>query len=156
MENIKTLTYLSFSIKEEMFAIPVTNVLEVLQKQKTTRVPNAPDHVEGVINFRGQIIPLLDTRSKFGLPLREENEKHVVIVLQIINEDKTRIIGAMADKVKDVITIDENKIEAVPQLSASFNSEFLTGITRIDSNFTMLLDTNKTFAENSVSPKDYL
>ncbi|MCK5537918.1 MAG: chemotaxis protein CheW, partial [Bacteroidales bacterium] len=72
MEKSNKLSYLSFAIEDEMFAISVTKVLEVLQKIKITRVPSSPKHVEGVINFRGEIIPIFDTRTKFGLPKRSE------------------------------------------------------------------------------------
>lgn len=153
MENIDKSTYLSFTIKEEMFAIPVTKVLEVLQRQKITRVPNSPEHVKGVINFRGEIIPVFETRLKFGLPKRENEDKYVIIVLQIqtTENNETLTIGAVADTVKDVLTIANTRIKPVPQMSKNYNTEYLDGITKITDKFALLLNTDKVFSEEEIT-----
>ncbi len=147
MEKKNKSTYLSFVINNEMFAISVSKVLEVLQKQKIARVPNAPEHVRGVINFRGEIVPVFETRTKFGLPDRAEAEKYVVIVLQLQSKNDTTTIGAVVDAVKDVLTIAESEIKPVPKMSSNFNTEFLDGIAKINDQFTMLLNADKVFLE---------
>lgn len=145
MEKSNKLSYLSFAIEDEMFAISVTKVLEVLQKIKITRVPSSPKHVEGVINFRGEIIPIFDTRTKFGLPKRSEADKFVIIVLQMQSEADTYIIGAIADAVKDVLTISNTDINPDSNMGRNFNSDFFEGIAKIDENFTTLLKADKVF-----------
>lgn len=140
-------TYLSFSFDNEVFAVNVKYVLEVLQKQKVTHVPNAPQYIRGVINFRGDVVPIIKTRIKFGMQELDEQDKYVIIVLQIQQENEMVTIGAIADKVIDVLTIPANLIKPVPKMSSSFNSEFLTGISKINDRFIMLLDVDKIFSE---------
>lgn len=143
-------TYLSFIIDNEYFAVNVGKVLEVLLSQKITRIPNVSNEIKGVINFRGEIIPLFETRSLFGLPNRGENEKFVVIVLEIAAENGTAIIGAMADKVKDVITIETEKILPVPKMHSRINTELISGIFQQNDKFIMLLDVDKMFSDNEI------
>lgn len=143
-------TFLSFRIGKETFAVSVLKVLEVLQEQHITEVPNTTDFIEGVINFRGKITPVIDTRAKFNLEKREEGEKHVVIVFDILVENKKMIIGAMADSVHDVISFSEEDILAVPELGYSYNTNFLTGMLKNENSFTMILDIDKVFSVQDI------
>jgi purine-binding chemotaxis protein CheW len=139
-------TFLSFRIGKETFAVSVQKALEVLEKQYITVVPNVPDYVEGVINFRGKIIPVIDGRLKFNLPKRQEGEKYVVIVFDLLVNDKKMVIGAMADSVHDVIAFDEDNILAVPELGFNYNAEFILGMLKNKESFTMILDIDKVFS----------
>ncbi len=78
-----TSTYLSFIVCDELFAVNVTNVIEVLQKQRITHVPNAPEHIKGIINFRGEVVPVFESRNKFNLPPRSDESSYVVIVFDL-------------------------------------------------------------------------
>ncbi len=151
MRNIKRKnTFLSFRIGKETFAVSVQKVLEVLEKQYITEVPNVPEYVEGVINFRGKIIPVIDTRIKFNLPKRNENEKYVVIVFDIHVKEKKMLIGAMADSVHDVLALDETNILEVPEMGYNYNAEFLLGMLKNEKSFTMILDIDKVFSKEEV------
>ena len=143
-------TFLSFRIGKETFAVSVQKVLEVLEKQYITEVPNVPDYVEGVINFRGKIIPVIDTRQKFNLPKRDEEGKYVVIVFDVHVEEKKMLIGAMADSVQDVISFDESSIQDVPEMGYNYNVEFLLGMLKNETSFTMILDIDKVFSQVEV------
>lgn len=144
-------TYLSFIVCEELFAVNVTKVLEVLQKQRITHVPNAPDFIKGIINFRGDVVPVFESRTKFNLPSRDDDTAFVVIVLDLSRQDEVFRIGAVVDKVKDVISIDDADIKPVPTMSKEFNADFLQGIFRLHDNFIMLLDVDKVFTEAGIS-----
>lgn len=144
-------TFLSFRIGNETFAVSVRKALEVLEKQYITRVPNVPSYIEGVINFRGKIIPVIDARLKFNLPKRAEGEKYVVIVFDLLVEEKKMIIGAMADSVEDVIAFDEENILEVPELGFNYNAEFILGMLKNESSFTMILDIDKVFSSEEVN-----
>lgn len=147
MRNIKKKnTFLSFRVGKETFAVSVLKVLEVLEKQYITDVPNVPDYIEGVINFRGKIIPVMDTRLKFNLPKREVEQKYVVIVFDLDISNKKMVIGAMADSVHDVISFEENQILAVPEMGFNYNSEFILGMLKNNNSFTMILDIDKLFS----------
>lgn len=143
-------TFLSFKVGKETFAVSVLKVLEVLEKQYITDVPKVPDYIEGVINFRGKIIPVIDTRVKFNLPIREENEKYVVIVFDLDINDKNMIIGAMADGVNDVISFEENQILEIPELGFNYDTEFLLGMIKSNINFTMILDIDSLFSSADI------
>jgi purine-binding chemotaxis protein CheW len=144
-------TFLSFRIGKETFAVSVQKALEVLEKQYITVVPNVPDYVEGVINFRGKIIPVIDGRLKFNLPKRQEGEKYVVIVFDLLVNDKKMVIGAMADSVHDVIAFDEDNILEVPELGFNYNAEFILGMLKKENSFTMILDIDKVFSAEDVN-----
>jgi purine-binding chemotaxis protein CheW len=141
-----TNTYLSFIVCDELFAVNVTKVLEVLQKQHVTKVPNVPTFIKGIINFRGEVVPVFESRVKFNLPDRAEDSSYVVIVLDLAGTGEILRIGAVVDKVKDVINIDDNDIKPVPKMSNEFNSEFLQGIYKLNNEFVLLLDVEKVFS----------
>lgn len=153
MENNKKRknAFLSFKIGKETFAVSVKKALEVLEKQNITTVPNVPEYIEGVINFRGNIIPVVDTRLKFNLSKRNEGAKYVVIVFDLIIEEKKMLIGAIADSVEDVIALDETNIMPVPEMGFKYNSDYILGMLKNERSFTMILDIDKVFASEDVS-----
>jgi purine-binding chemotaxis protein CheW len=143
-------TFLSFRIGKETFAVSVHKALEVLEKQYITQVPNVPAYIEGVINFRGKIIPVIDARMKFKLPKRGIDDKYVVIVFDLTIEGKKMIIGAMADSVQDVIGFEDSNILEVPELGFNYNAEFILGMLKNENSFTMILDIDKVFSTEEV------
>lgn len=142
--------YLSFNIGEELFAINVLKVLEVLQKQDITPVPNAPYYIMGIINFRGDVVPVFDTRVKFNLKSVNTTESFAIAVLDLVKNGEPFRIGAIVDRVRDVITINDSDVKAVPPMDSSFNTEFLSGIVRMDDRFIMLINVDKVFTENEI------
>ena len=139
-------TYLTFQLGKEYFAVNVVKVLEVLEKQHITKVPQAPDHILGIINFRGDILPVVDTRKKFNLPSLSLEEKNFIIVFDFSIDSKNIIIAATADAVKDVIEIKPDEIKPVPEMGISYNTKFIAGAVRRDENFILLLDIEKVFS----------
>lgn len=143
--------YLSFKLDKEIFAVSVYKVLEVLQMQKVTLVPKAPDYIKGVINFRGEILPVIETRTKFNMPERQESEKYVIIVLDLKVNNQKIILGAIADGVRDVLEINEEDIKDVPEMGSNYNTEFLSGMLKKDDGFIMILDIDKVFSVEDLS-----
>lgn len=142
--------YLSFNIGNELFAINVLKVLEVLQKQYITPVPNAPDYIMGIINFRGEVVPVFNTRIKFNLKSLNEADSFAIAVLDLVKNNEPFRIGATVDWVKDVITINDNDIKPVPPMNSSFNTDFLTGVVRMDDRFILLIDVDKVFTQSEI------
>lgn len=140
-------SYLSFSLYKETFAMNVVNVLEVLEKQSITQVPDTPEYIVGVVNFRGEILPVLETRLKFKMPHREE-ENYVIIVLELNTNGKKQLIGAIVDSVVDVIEISDNHIKEVPEMGSNYNSEYLKGMLKSEKGFTMILNIHKVFSQH--------
>jgi len=146
-----TNTYLSFMVGDDFFAVNVNKVLEVLQKQRINHVPNAPDYIKGILNFRGEVIPVFDTRVKFKLPDRQNDASFVIIVLDLSGDGELFRAGAIVDRVKDVFVIEDAEIKPVPTMSKNFNASFLQGIYKMHHNFIMLLDAENVFSTDELT-----
>jgi len=142
--------YLSFLLDEEIFAINVKKVLEVLQIQKITKVPQTPTHLRGVTNFRGDILPVVDSRTRLNLPTIEDSDKTIIIVLDMEHNNNKLLIGALADSVKDVIQIADDEILPVPEVGNKFDAEYLSGMYRYKDSFVMILNVDKVFSVNNL------
>jgi purine-binding chemotaxis protein CheW len=143
-------TYLSFIVGKELYAVNVNKVLEVLEMQRITSVPNAPEYVMGIINFRGEIVPVFETRIKFNIEQRTDSDSYVIVVFDLSKENEILRIGAIVDRVKDVIEINDDDIKPVPTMSKDFNAEFLHGIFKLKNDFILLLNVEKIFTGNEL------
>lgn len=144
-------SFLSFNLESETFAINVIKVLEVLQMQKITSIPKTPDYIKGVLNFRGEIIPVINTRLKFNLTKEEDLSKHVIIVLDFERDNKQQKVGAIVDSVMDVFEYNEIDIKDVPELGSRYNLEFIYGMIKKGENFITILDVDKVFSVEELS-----
>ncbi len=142
-------TYLTFLIGKEFFAVNVTKVLEVIQHQDITPIPKAPEQILGIINFRGEILPVIDTHLKFNLQTDNEVNR-IIIVFEIAEEGTKRFIAATADSVKDVIEIDDNEIKPVPEMGIRYNSNYLAGVIRRSNEFILVLNVEKIFTTDEL------
>ena len=145
--------FLSFHICGELFGINVSKVLEVLQSREITEVPKSPSYIVGIINFRGDVVPVVDARLRFNLNTRGEEENFVIAVLDLVKNNEPFRAGVMVDSVRDVITIEDSDIRPVPPMDSKFNTEYLKGVVRYNEQFILLLDIEKVFSEN-VQMKD--
>jgi len=143
--------YLSFLICNELFAISVLKVLEVLQKQVITKVPNAPAFIMGILNFRGEVVPVFDTRIRFSQAPRNENDSFVIVILDLIKDGESFLrIGAVVDSVRDVIIFNENEIKPLPPMTREFDTSFICGVVKKEESFILLLDIDKMFSDSEV------
>lgn len=143
--------YLSFLINNELFAISALKVLEALQKQTITKIPNAPAFIMGIINFRGETVPVFDTRLRFNQQQRHENDPFVIIVLDLVRNGESFLrIGAVVDSVRDVIVFSEDEIRPLPPMSHNFDTSFIHGVVRKDDRFILLLNIDKMFSDSEV------
>ena len=144
-KNRKNDTYLVFKLQEELFAINVIKVLSILQMQHLTTVPESPDYMKGVINLRGDMIPIIDSHVKFNLDPISITTKINILILEIIWKRKKALkLGFMVDKVHEVIQIPEKKILPPPGIGDVYQSRYITGVYKKDENsFIMLLDIEK-------------
>ena len=147
----KAATYLTFMLGEEVFAIDVKNVREVLDFTSITRVPRTPDFMRGVINLRGGVVPVIDMRLKFGMEGAENTVDTCVIVMEInLDGDKT-VVGALADSVKEVFDLDPEQIEPPPRIGTRLKMEFIRGMGKSDEQFIIILDIDKVFSADELS-----
>ena len=138
--------YLTFTLSDEIFAVEVSKVREILEYIKITRVPRTPEFMRGVINVRGSVVPVLDLRIKFGMSMTEQSINTCIVVLEINFEEETTILGALADSVQEVIELEPDQIEPAPKIGTQLKTEFIKGIGKRDSDFIMILDIDRVFS----------
>lgn len=138
--------YLTFSLGDEKFAIPVDHVQEVVELEQVTKVPHAPDYMLGIINLRGRVLPLLDTKRKLGLAPTQITRKSRIMVLDLHGEDdKNLVIGAMVDVAKEVIELNSSQILEAPDIENNKSNTPITGIVNDHGDITMIMDISKVF-----------
>ncbi len=148
-ENIKSdvnelLQLVSFKIDEEEFGIEILKVQEIIKMIQITKVPNAPNFVDGVINLRGRIIPIIDLRIKLGLTRKEHTKNTRIVVVEL----KNRTIGFIVDEVNEVLRIPKEITETPPEMIGSINKEFITAIGKLEDRLLILLDLEKILSDN--------
>jgi purine-binding chemotaxis protein CheW len=143
-------SYLSFKIGIETFASNVKNVLNILEMTKITKVPKAPAYMKGVINLRGSVLPVIDSRLKFNLEESDFTSNTCIIVLELHIGSDPIIVGTIVDAVKEVLEIDDNNILPPPSIGTSYRTNFLKGMYRTDEEFIMILDAEKVFASDEI------
>jgi purine-binding chemotaxis protein CheW len=148
-ENLKINSYLSFKLGDETFAANVGKVLNILEMTKITQVPKAPPYMKGVINLRGTVLPVVDTRLKFGLSATEVTPNTCILVLEIEVDGEYLQVGGLVDSVQEVLDIEPHEILASPNIGSCYRSEFITGMFKRDEeHFIMLLDMDKVFSSD--------
>jgi len=143
--------YLTFALGHEKFAIKVEYVQEVVEFGQFTRVPNAPAYMLGIINLRGRVLPLLDTKLKLGLQATERTVKSRIMVLDIqTGDDKSLQIGAMVDIAREVVEISDGDIQDAPDFENLKTEAPITGIVNQQGDITMIMDIAKVFSVNDI------
>jgi purine-binding chemotaxis protein CheW len=144
--------YLTFALGEEKFAIPVDHVQEVVEFGQVTKVPNAPAYMLGIINLRGRVLPLLDTKLKLGLSATAITQKCRIMILDIqTSEDKNYQIGAMVDFAREVVEIDDTEIQEAPEFENLKTTAPITGIVNNHGDITMIMDITRVFSMNDLA-----
>ena len=144
-------SYLTFRLDDEVFAASVENVLEILELSRITKVPRSPQFMRGVINLRGNVLPVIDTRLKFGLEKTEDTVNSCIMVLSVEVEQKRTMLGALVDAVQEVFEITKSQIQEPPTIGSKYKSEFITGMIRVDQAFIMLLDIDRIFSTEELT-----
>lgn len=144
-EISETRQYLTFKLMDEVFAVDVEKVREILEFTSITKVPQTPEYMRGVINLRGSVVPVMDMRLKFGLPESEKTVNACIIVVEVSYEDGIVIIGALADSVQEVFELEPEQIEPPPHIGAKISPNIILGMGKSDGQFIMILDIDKIF-----------
>jgi len=144
-------SYLTFKLGDETFAANVSKVLNILEMTKVTKVPKAPPYMKGVINLRGAVLPLVDTRIKFEMTPTEFTPNTCILVLDININGESVHVGALVDSVQEVIELDDSQIMPPPSIGTRYKSEFLEGVAKIGDDFVMILDMDLIFSTDELS-----
>ncbi len=134
--------FVSFTLDREEYGIPIVKVQEIIRYENLTRVPQTPDFVEGVLNLRGQVIPVIDLRQRFGLSCMDHSDSSRIIVVEI----DQRVVGLIVDSVTEVRTIEKNQIVPPPPMGTSVEREYIAGMGNVEERLVILLELNEIFA----------
>ncbi len=133
----------TFTLKNEEYAVDILNVQEINRIVEITRVPNSPDYVEGVINLRGKVIPVINLRKKFGYEEKDTDETSRIIIMDI----KGITNGLIVDSVSEVLRIPSNVVEPPPPMSSDLSSMYIKGIAKLENRLIILIDIDKLMGE---------
>lgn len=143
--NAASSQYVTFNLGKELYGVEVTRTREILSMTPVTKVPQTPDYLLGVINLRGQVVPVVDMRLKLGLLAGDETEDTCIIVIDVHVDGETITVGALADAVREVMDIFPDQIEPPPRLGTRLNTEYINGMGKIDEQFMILLNIDRIF-----------
>ncbi|WP_428387514.1 chemotaxis protein CheW [Mucisphaera sp.] len=144
------LQLVSFVVGEEEYAVSILSVQEINRMMQITQVPQSPSYVEGVINLRGKIIPVIDLRKRFGMPVLENTADARIIVVEVSN----RVIGFTVDSVNEVLRISSDIVEPAPSLATCVSSDYVQGVGKLQDRLLILLDLEKLFDDEELSNLD--
>lgn len=133
------LRLVSFNVGNEQFAVDILKVQEINRMMELTEVPQSPPGVCGVINLRGQIVPVLDLRTRLGLEKIAYSEASRIIVVEV----RSTTIGFIVDEVHEVLKIERNTVEPTPEITTQAQSKYILGVAKLDNSLLMLLDLNE-------------
>lgn len=142
-------SFVTIGIDREVFAVPVETVIEILDMRPVFRIPEAPAHLKGLIDVRGRAVPVIDLRTKLGMPAIEHDQNTRMVVLDVPMEDRRLALGLVADRVFDVVAFNAGQIEPAPDIGIRWNSDYIRGIGRRQDTFVVVLDLPKLFSSDA-------
>jgi purine-binding chemotaxis protein CheW len=143
--------YLTLGVDREVFGIPIENVREILDMREVSRLPHAPKYLVGIIDVRGRSVPVVDLRTKLGLPATETTPSTRIVVLEIRLDERMLAIGLIADRVFEVTSLPDEAMEAAPEIGVRWRSEYITGIGRRADGFVIVFDLARLFASDEAA-----
>jgi purine-binding chemotaxis protein CheW len=143
-------SYLTFRLGEEVYACHVNKLLSILEMPDITEIPGAPKYMKGIIDLRGKVLPLIDTKVKLNMPAVEFTKDTCIVVMDINFENDNLLIGVLVDAVLEVMEFDEDKILPPPNLGKKYQSKFIYGIVKKEEKFIMLLDIDMLFSIDEI------
>lgn len=143
--------YLTFRLDRETFALDITKVREVLDFSTVTKVPQTPDFMLGVINLRGNVVPVVDMRLKLGMSMTERTINTCIIIVEIELDNEMTVLGALADSVQEVLELSPDQIEPPPKIGTGLKTQFIKGMGHNGSQFIIILEIDRVFSAEELS-----
>lgn len=134
--------FLTFIIAGEEYGVDVLSVQEIIRYKKPTIIPNTPESVKGVINFRGEVVPVIDLRKKFGFKDKEYNMFTVIIIIEVLN----KIVGVIVDEVSDILSFSEEDIQGSLDFSSEIDTDFISGMAKVNDRLIILIKLARLFS----------
>lgn len=145
--------FLTFLLAKEMFAISISSIKEIIEYGQLTPVPMMPDFVRGVINLRGQVVPVIDLQARLGRPSSPVGKRTCIVIFEVVfDEDGQReVMGAVVDSVSEVLGIPASEIERAPQFGARVRQDFIAGLGKIEGRFVIILNVERVLSVDELS-----
>ena len=143
--------YLTFKLGNEIFATDVAKVREVLDLTTITQIPRTPEFMAGVINLRGSVVPVVDLRLCFEMSKTESTRNTCIVVVEVLLEGESTVIGALTDSVEEVIDLEPDQIQPAPKIGTQIRTDFIKGMGKRDTQFIMILDIDRVFSAEELS-----
>jgi purine-binding chemotaxis protein CheW len=142
-------SFITFKLGDELFAIDVVRVREVLDLSEITRVPTAPSYMRGVVNVRGSAVPVVDLRLKFGLDPAPDTVNTRIVVLELELDGEPAVVGGLADSVHEVLELDRGEIREPPRIAMRWRADMIEGLAKKADQFIIVLDIARVFATSA-------
>lgn len=150
-EKQQNTTYFVFQVNEEAFTVPVLRVANVLELMTPSRIPETPEYLEGIVNIRGELLPVIDSRIKFGMKKTTRTADACIIVLEIYAKQDNFRIGLIVDKARDVIEVKKDQVERVPDMGLNLNPDYVKGVINRNEEIILMLDIDEIFSQKEVT-----
>ena len=150
-EITETRQYLTFKLGNEIFATDVAKVREVLDLTTITAIPRTPEFMAGVINLRGSVVPVVDLRLCFEMSKTESTRNTCIVVVEVLLDNESTVIGALADSVEEVIDLEPDQIQPAPRIGTQIRTDFIKGMGKRDTQFIMILDIDRVFSAEELA-----
>ncbi len=147
----ETSQYLTFKLDNEIYAMDINTVREVLDITQITKVPQMPDFMCGVINLRGGVVPVVDLRLKFGLKEAQSPDENCIVIIEIILDGEETILGILVDSVQEVMSLEPDQIDPPPRIGTRLKTEFIKGMGKKQNEFIIILETTKVFSAEELA-----
>lgn len=144
--------YVVFKLGKEEYGIDIMNVREIVQHQESVKVPNAPRFIEGIINFRGKVIPIVCLKKRFGMEDKAVDTNTRIIVINL----NDRQVGFLVDEASQTIRLDDSNIDPTPDIVAGVERRYITGVGKLDNRLIILIDLEKVLTEEEKEKIDML
>ena len=143
--------YLTFTLAQEIFAVEISRVQEVLEYKPLTKIPNTPEYMRGIINLRSRVVPVIDMRMKLGMPEVERTVNTCIIIVEVESRGEMAVFGAIVDSVREVMELEPHQIEPAPKIGTGMNTDFIRGMGRQHDQFVILLNIDRVFPSEELN-----
>jgi purine-binding chemotaxis protein CheW len=143
--------FLTFLVNQEKLAINIHDVKEIIEISNITQVPMTPDYIRGVINLRGNVVPVVDLSARLGHQKSLASKKSCIVLVEIETEDDNQRIGMFVDQVNEILEIPDENIQPAPEFGADIRVEFIKALGRVGDDFIILLDINRVLSVSELS-----
>jgi purine-binding chemotaxis protein CheW len=144
------LRFLSFTLEKENYCMDILSVRELMGMTDVTPLPGTPGFIRGVINLRGQIIPVIDLRLKFGLTFRDYSKRTCIIVTEVAGSDGAVLMGLVVDAIQDVVSIPDDKVSKIPYVTAKIKQDYIRGVADTPEGMKIILDVPKVLSDQEL------